>query len=408
MARSFRLGIARAGIALLLTLAPTTAARAQTPVLSPQTAVIEVAAVGGSGSTTITLIGAPNAPWSAALLPPSGVNMSVTPSSGTLPPSGRVDLLVQASNVAQAGVARLLVTHRADLVEGTIVLQVHSASISITPTVASVAMPQPLTPRVFTWTLRNLSSAAVQVNLALGTDGGWPTQLLAPSSVVLPIGGSAPVPISVTRPAGATGRHVVRLLALPQGSGQGYATAVATFGNYPVFFPVVQTPRPLGVDAYEPDNSCAQFSALAQGEIQSRTYFTGGAGADTDVIRVQLAGGTQPITYFVRFRGTGAATQPRLTFFYASQACGVGATVTYTSTNGAHVNVPIRLQAGSAPYSFTLWISSTNATGAWGASEAYTVALSLPVAGAGSALSAENFEDGSSSGEEPILVLVGE
>lgn len=390
-------------LAVLVFLMPTGARRghAQAGALSPASAALQLPS-GGSGAVSFTLSGAPGASWwSATVSAPSGISASVVPSSGTLPTNGLAVLTVQIT-ATQSGVVSLLVLYQSQLLVAHIAVAANAPAVSIAPASASHYIS---TTRVHTWTVTNLTGSPQQLSVHIGRGAAnWPTQLLAPSTLLIPASGSAQVPISVTRPSGATGRYPVQLLLVPQGSGPGWhASAVVTFTHEAVYLPIVRVPVPPGVDAYEPDNTCAQFSQIAPGELQSRTYFTGGAGADVDIIRAVLSGGAQPITYYLRFRGTGAGTQPRLTIFYVSQACGAGASVTYTSTGGAPVVVPIRLSAASSPYSYTLWISSTNATGAWGAGETYTISLSLPSSLTLSMLEGEMTDAGDET-MPPILV----
>lgn len=213
------------------------------------------------------------------------------------------------------------------------------------------------------------------------------------------------MPISVTRTSGDIGSYPVTLLLVPQGSGMWYAISQALFNHHMWFMPLVLRLAVAGVDAYEPDNTCTQHSQLSG--IQSCTYFNGTPGADTDVMRAVLADGTQPVTYFLRFRGTGAGTQPRLVIFYTCQTCSVGTSVTYTSTGGSHVVVPLQLAASSVPYTYTEWIS-TNATGAWGTGETYKVSLStaslLSVSGSGVEMYPPSSKQEYSADVKPIFI----
>lgn len=345
---------ALAAVALgLLTLAPVARpARAQIGALTPESAGLTLAP-GQSGVLVFTQ-SYPAAAFSFAVYhnTPPGLDVRVEHLNFAAWHSGSVTFTVHITNTSasapQAITLQTIVLSEGQYQSGgsaSIFVHPPVSGLSLSPSIAAFGV---LSARQYTLTLSNQSMSAQKVSLSLLSP--WPAQLTGPSVINLPGGGAIPVGISVTRPLTAIQPVSVTLIASGWNS---VAMAETRLNPYRALLPVIMWPGPNVVDSYEPDNSCAQFSQIAPGQVQTRTF--GGSVPDTDVIRLTLAG---PGNYTLSFAGTEYRAEPRARI-WTQQTCGSGNSQVYTSTSGLPVNVPLVLPP-APPYSYTLWISMTN------------------------------------------------
>jgi len=289
--------------------------------------------LGASGTTTFTLA-LPPGPF--ALLASSSANYSVvlTPTSGT---STGAPFVVTATVTALGGASHVIAlsalstsAHHAHII---LTVNNPAFSLSLTPSALDAGI---LTTRTFNLVLHNPSGFSKSVQMAWMRNPAWLVSGTITSALMPPIT-SLTLPITITR-LPALGKAMIMVVHAATSDGE-LRTGTYQFAVREGFIPIASYAGPNTIDAYEPDNSCSQFSTILFGAAnqQSRTLH---APSDIDVVRYILPPNS---THAVQVRGTGYNAEPVLRVHYdicSTAPSGGYAVITSTMNMTAGVALP--------------------------------------------------------------------
>jgi len=287
--------------------------------------------LGASGTATFTLA-LPPGPFT--LLASSSANYSVvmTPTSGT---STGAPFVVTAT-VTALGIALEVITLSAlstSTHQAYIILAVNNPTFSLMPSALNAGI---LTTRTFNLVLNNLSVSPKTVQMAWMHNPAWLVSGTI-TSALMPAMSSLTLPITITR-IPALGKAMSMVVHAATSDGE-VRTGTYQFAVREGFIPIASYPGVNALDAYEPDDSCSQFSTILFGAAnqQSRTLH---APSDIDVVRYILPPNS---THAVQVRGTGYNAEPVLRVHYdicSTAPSGGYAVITSTMNMTAGVALP--------------------------------------------------------------------
>jgi hypothetical protein len=303
--------------------------------------------LGASGTATFTLA-LPPGPFT--LLASSSANYSVvlTPTSGT---STGAPFVVTAT-VTALGIALEVITLSAlstSTHQAYIILAVNNPTFSLTPSALNAGI---LTTRTFNLVLNNLSVSPKTVQMAWIYNPAWLVSGTI-ASALIPAMASLTLPITITR-LPALGKAMTMVVHAATSDGE-VRTGTYQFAVREGFIPIASYPGIDAIDAYEPDNSCSQFSTILFGAAnqQSRTHH--GPSQDVDVVKYILPPNS---THVVQVRGLGYNAEPVLRAYYDTCTTSLsGGYGVVTSTNNLTATLAL-----PNPYSVSrdIWLVIVN------------------------------------------------
>jgi len=289
--------------------------------------------LGASGTTTFTLA-LPPGPFVLGASSSANYSVVLTPTSGT---STGAPFVVTATVTALGGASHVIAlsalstsAHQAHII---LTVNNPAFSLSLTPSALNAGI---LTTRTFNLVLHNPSGLSKSVQMAWMRNQAWLVSGTITSALMPPIT-NLTLPITITR-LPALGKAMIMIVHAATSDGE-LRTGTYQFAVREGFFPIVSYPGPNAIDAYEPDNSCSQFSTILFGAAnqQSRTLH---APSDIDVVRYILPPNS---THVVQVRGTGYNAEPVLRVHYdicSTAPSGGYAVITSTMNMTAGVALP--------------------------------------------------------------------
>jgi hypothetical protein len=284
--------------------------------------------LGASGTTTFTLE-LPPGPFTLQASSSANYSVVLTPTSGT---STGAPFVVTATVTALGGTSNFI-TLSALSTYAYIILTVNEPAFSLTPSTLNEGI---LTTRTFNLVLHNPSGFLKSVEMVWMHNPAWLVSGTITSTLVQPTT-SLTLPVTITC-IPALGKAMSMVVHAATSDGE-LRTVTYQFAVREGFIPIASHPGPNAIDAYEPDDSCSQFSTIQFGAAkqQSRTLH---APSNIDVVRYILPPNS---THAVQIRGTGYNAEPVLRVHYdicSTAPSGGYAVITSTMNMTAGVALP--------------------------------------------------------------------
>jgi hypothetical protein len=305
--------------------------------------------LGASGTTTFTLA-LPPGPFVLGASSSANYSVVLTPTSGT---STGAPFVVTATVTALGGASHVIAlsalstsAHQAHII---LTVNNPAFSLSLTPSALNAGI---LTTRTFNLVLNNLSVSPKSVQMAWMHNPAWLVSGTI-TSALIPTMTSLTLPITITR-LPALGKAMTMVVHAATSDGE-VRTGTYQFAVREGFIPIASYPGIDAIDAYEPDNSCSQFSTILFGAAnqQSRTHH--GPSQDVDVVKYILPPNS---THVVQMRGLGYNAEPVLRAYYDTCTTSLsGGYGVVTSTNNLTATLAL-----PNPYSVSrdIWLVIVN------------------------------------------------